>query len=304
MPDSIDSFPSGLKVVEFGQTTQEFIETDDGRIVRTRGGAWIKLHTSFRGRLLRALQGAPLAVFFCIGLHINGSNESFPPVRLIVQETGYSKSQVLRAIRRLENLGLITVRRRHRCPNVYTVQAMMAFGTGSNPVGESRSLGVIHDTQLGVIHDTPSRATKKNHKEQEMDLTYEPCDDMGMPLMGKAPSVPKWSIPEDNPYLKRAMAIARQKRFTRMEQRGQWKIVKAMLAAGTITPAWLEHCLSVQEKRKPPMPFSNLLKWMANSDKMNEWEIASGQPKTTIVGNHSGMQSGEGRLNEDGSAYA
>lgn len=67
---------------------------------------------------LRDLKGSYLQVLLCIALHYDGET-SWPGVETISRESGLSRTTTISAIKHLEALGWITVKRTHRRVNVY-----------------------------------------------------------------------------------------------------------------------------------------------------------------------------------------
>ncbi len=60
---------------------------------------------------LAKLKGAPLAVYLAIGLHVNRNGIAYPSLETLSEKTGYSRRQVVRAIKKLTSMGLIGVER-------------------------------------------------------------------------------------------------------------------------------------------------------------------------------------------------
>lgn len=118
------------------------------------------------------------------------------------------------------------------------------------------------------------------------DLTYEACDDSGNPIVPRFGQRPKWSIPEENPFLQKLLEATGRKYFKDHEEKALWKSVKGGLVSGLISAAWYEHCLQFaikqQDKRKP-LSLGSLLKYIANHEKMVDWQTGQGQAPTTVL---------------------
>ena len=63
-------------------------------------------------RLVHGSGGATYAVWIALGLHVGQRGTCFPGYARLSELTGYNRSTVIRAVRRLETLGLITVQHR------------------------------------------------------------------------------------------------------------------------------------------------------------------------------------------------
>lgn len=95
--------------------------------------AWVKLSTAFKPHI-KELRGAPLAVWLYIALSINKQGVSFPAIRTIAEDTGYSHQGVLDAIKALEEKGYLKVRRGERKFNLYEPE-FAAIGRTNEPSG-------------------------------------------------------------------------------------------------------------------------------------------------------------------------
>ena len=84
----------------------EFYITDTGEQERANT-THIRFSVKFREQQLRQLKGPALAVFICLGLHIDEEGSCFPSVSLISQETGYNRDTVFKELKRLEFMGYI-----------------------------------------------------------------------------------------------------------------------------------------------------------------------------------------------------
>ena len=118
-----------------------------------------------------------------------------------------------------------------------------------------------------------------------MDLQYEPCNDDGSPIVPKLGARPKWSIPEDNPFLQKLLDATGRKYFKDRDEKAQWKVVKAGLVSGLISAAWYENCLLFalkKQEQKKPISLGSLLKYIANAEKMVDWQTRSGLVPTTV----------------------
>lgn len=78
-------------------------------------------NTYITGKWLRLLKGCPTAVYFAICRHADKSQQAFPGIEYLSEETGYSERQVMRAIQSLEGHKLIHVDREKREHNIYVL---------------------------------------------------------------------------------------------------------------------------------------------------------------------------------------
>jgi hypothetical protein len=124
---------SARAVMQFEPAPDVLLQTGKGFKVEKSLG-WIKFSAEFRKNMLAQLKGAPLSVFMCICLHLNENGESFPGIDLIAKETGYKRLAVIRAIKKLENMGglLKIVRQRGKSNHYHPVFA--SRGKDNDPV--------------------------------------------------------------------------------------------------------------------------------------------------------------------------
>ena len=115
---------------------EEIIEIAPAAVVLSSTGSvlrekkqdgYIKLWVGFRNRLLKMLRGSNLSVFLCISLHMNEDYACYPSIETIASETGYRGRQVIRSIKALENMGLLTVHREDGRSNLYHVELAVAY---------------------------------------------------------------------------------------------------------------------------------------------------------------------------------
>ncbi|MBN1439533.1 MAG: helix-turn-helix domain-containing protein [Anaerolineales bacterium] len=83
--------------------------TQDGREVWQP--RFIKLDTAFRRETLAKLKGCKLSVYFDLAEHMNREGECWPSMETLAKETDYSRRQVIRAIKELKAMGIISVER-------------------------------------------------------------------------------------------------------------------------------------------------------------------------------------------------
>ena len=123
----------GLPIVQYETPGQQTIETEAGlETVETLG--WVKFSTAFRKNFLSQLKGAKLSVFISISLHVNNQGRSFPGIKTIAKDTGYSRDEVMETIAELEAIpGLLIVSRQMGRKNVY-LPAFVSFGKNTKPV--------------------------------------------------------------------------------------------------------------------------------------------------------------------------
>ena len=120
----------GIPLVQFEAPSKQVIKTKSGlRVVTTEG--WIKFGIAFRNELAK-LDGASLAVFMCICLHVNSEKEAWPSLDTICLEIGRSRATVVKGIKLLKTLGLMEVTRnsKHRSNTYKPLYA--AYGNSSD----------------------------------------------------------------------------------------------------------------------------------------------------------------------------
>lgn len=82
----------------------------EGRLNRQKKrdtNMFIKFFREFKEEQLKELKGAPLSVFICMAFYINDDGECWISNKRIIEETGYSKSTVIRAKKKLVEKGFI-----------------------------------------------------------------------------------------------------------------------------------------------------------------------------------------------------
>ena len=100
--------------------------------------AWVKLSTAFKPHI-KALKGAPLAVWLYLSLSINRNGQAFPGIRTMAEELDYSHQGIIDAVKTLEEKGYLAVRRGERRYNLYE-PGFAAIGRGKEPVNSVDSL--------------------------------------------------------------------------------------------------------------------------------------------------------------------
>lgn len=124
----------GKPVYSLGHGETEVYQDPDGTLKPKKKTPYIKLSVAFRERMLQELKGSRLAVFLCIGLHMDETNRAWPSINTIAQETGYSVREVIYAIGELKEKKILSIFRQHRKGNVYSMKAYVAMGKKNNPV--------------------------------------------------------------------------------------------------------------------------------------------------------------------------
>jgi hypothetical protein len=129
----------------------------------TRSDIFVKLAVTFRDQMLSKLKGPPLSVYLCIALHCGGPEmTAYPSLKTISKETGYSRTSVIEATRKLQKMGLIRIwHREHaeeRYPdsNLYEIRGYATMGEGSTP------------SVPGVVKEIDYRSTPSVPKEESM----------------------------------------------------------------------------------------------------------------------------------------
>jgi hypothetical protein len=98
---------------------------------------YIKLKTAFRRRALRRLRGgARLAVWLCLGLHMDAHGVSSPGIKALVEETGYGRNVVCNALAELASPPLNLIEKlpspKYR-PQAYRMRGYIWFGSQPAP---------------------------------------------------------------------------------------------------------------------------------------------------------------------------
>jgi DNA-binding transcriptional MocR family regulator len=155
---------------------------------------WIKLGVLIRERLAE-LRGAKLAVYICLGSHINEAGECFMSSNKLAAETGYSRRQVIRAVQELCALGLVDGieqggwRDKKPWANRFRVNHYVAYGE-DNP-GE---VGDTHGTHIGNVTNlvtnpamSPTQNVSKMSPQEELKQEQvEPCKERAVPAPWKS----------------------------------------------------------------------------------------------------------------------
>lgn len=161
----------GKPIIAFEKPQDIIVRNDEGEYVRVKTPAWVKFSVGLRQEMKR-LKGSRLAVFMCLCLHIDDKNECFPPLDVIALETGYSERECMRAVEELEVDKLITVIRRHRKSNTYSINAFAAFGDGNDPITLSskvtqETLQNATKVTLDMLKKSPQEEPVKQNQKQE-----------------------------------------------------------------------------------------------------------------------------------------
>lgn len=182
---------NGTPILAFEHSSTQIIADDKGEYQIAETVAWIKIATEFRREMLRKFKGARLAVFLCVCLHINKDNQSRPTIKTIAEETGYSTREVMRSIQELKDDRIFDILRHHRHPNIYQVNAFVAYGDKKSPKvmmsqkSPKNKKDVAKVTQLGDAGVTPSRTIKEEPKKEEPLCADAPIETPSEPLKEK-----------------------------------------------------------------------------------------------------------------------
>lgn len=154
----------GEPVLAFELPAPTMVRDETGGFHVTQGSVWVKLSVSFR-EVMPKLKGAPLAVFLCICLHVNGDGTAWPEYDTICAETGYERAAVARAIKELEAIpGLLSITRRDGTSNLYR-PAYIAYGK-DDPLSKANltpyQKRTTPPTKSELKEEPLSRANKKN----------------------------------------------------------------------------------------------------------------------------------------------
>lgn len=121
----------GEPVIAIEPSHEILIRDGQGGTRVVNSPVWIKLSTGMRP-YLKTLKGALLPIYLCICLHVGDDGTSFPSYAAISETTSYSRSTVIRSIRKLEKMpGLLDIIKRPHKSNIYRPN-LAAFGS-SNP---------------------------------------------------------------------------------------------------------------------------------------------------------------------------
>ena len=129
------------------------------------------------------LSPAERHVLLVLAWRANAEMECWPSEETIMADTGLSKSTVQRALKRLMELGVITVIKSHRATNRYTLAGVMVTPEKSqddaDPVSQRHLPGVM--VTPGRCHgDTPtSKEQVMNKKGEDRDPVTEPDETPG-----------------------------------------------------------------------------------------------------------------------------
>lgn len=83
---------------------------------------WFVVDNKFvKEKWLRLLKGCPAAVYFVLCRHADSQQVAFPGVPHLMDETGYGRIQVMRAIKTLEFHRLVKVDREKGQHNIYSL---------------------------------------------------------------------------------------------------------------------------------------------------------------------------------------
>ncbi len=115
-------------VIEFQPATDTIVKDEAGKYHAGKTEPFIKLGIAFRGELA-SCKGAPLAVFLSICLHLNEEGRAWPGIRTICAETDYESATVVKAIKRLKEMGLMRVTPRRGTSSLYE-PLLAGFGRG------------------------------------------------------------------------------------------------------------------------------------------------------------------------------
>lgn len=128
--------------------------------------AWIKFSTAFKDEL-PDIGGNALKVWIYIALSVNYRGEAFPGIMTIAKGIGLSHPTVLDAIRDLEALQILTVRRGEKRHNIYAISDdYVAIGKGQSvkKVAWSEGDDSTDHERKSSNHET---RVSSNKKEQE-----------------------------------------------------------------------------------------------------------------------------------------
>lgn len=161
--DTIDALAMiGTPVVAFEKPQDIIVRNDSGEYIMVTTPAWVKFAVGLRHEMKR-LKGSRLAVFMCLCLHINDKNECYPTMPTIANETGYSERECMRAVEELESDKLISVIRKHRSANTYSINAFASFGDGNTPI--TLASKVTQETSRDVEKVTLTMSKKSPQEE-------------------------------------------------------------------------------------------------------------------------------------------
>lgn len=151
------------------EAARTYTARKNGRMVEIDEPAWVKFSTGFKSELAK-IDEFSLKVFLYIGLSINWqTGEAYPGVRLIAEDTGMDKGTVVNAVKKLEELGFLTIQRKDGAKNTYKPVRYISIGT----VRGERTLPSGEDAELSGQNGELSGGgrvdlhNKKNKKEQD-----------------------------------------------------------------------------------------------------------------------------------------
>ena len=129
--------------------------------------AWIKFSTAFKLEMKNIKPNA-LKVWIYIALSVNYSGVAFPGIRTIADNIGVSHQTVLTAIKELEDLGLLSVKRGEARHNFYQLSDdFVTIGRGTEPVQKLDQSNL--EAPIG-LNDTPDESSGLDSNKKEQDI--------------------------------------------------------------------------------------------------------------------------------------
>lgn len=159
----------------------------NGEAVQVKKDPWVKFNVNFsRGEksLLRRMTGGELKVFLAIALRIDERYSSFPGTDTIADDTGLHRSSVLRAIKSLEGLGIISVYRAPGLANTYTISGYMAYGKSEPDQSLFPTSSVGATRSVDATSSVEATGTRSVGATLRRTIEEEPRKNSGLPPLG------------------------------------------------------------------------------------------------------------------------
>jgi len=156
----------GTAHVSIAEQRETYVREDGSTY--TRDDIFVRLHVTFRDRMLSKLKGPKLSVYLCIALHCDEAMTSFPSISTIAEETGYSRTAVIGAVRELHEMGLIAVGSRKSDygdydSNLYQIRGYVSMGGSTLGV-----LPVVNEVYQGSTPSVPKEEPIKEEPGEEV----------------------------------------------------------------------------------------------------------------------------------------
>lgn len=143
----------------------------------------------------RELGPTGIAVYSSLACHADKQGTSWPSYGYIAREIGASRGSVIKAIKKLEDLGLVVVIRRRNTSNLYALSSTSPTASSPHPPG---SPGGHRSTpgELGVVHPAHPPGSPGGHEPYPVNhtqLNQHAADEPPRAVGGASPDNPRRS---------------------------------------------------------------------------------------------------------------